>query len=53
MMPVNGIDPRDLDLEIESTLFTEYASVGALKKHPEAGIIDFSVVSKLVGAKLP
>ena len=24
---------EDLDLEIESTLFTEYASVGALKKH--------------------
>lgn len=27
--------------------------IGALKKHPEAGLIDFSAVSKLVQAKLP
>lgn len=27
--------------------------IGALKKHPDAGLIDFSVVSKLVQAKLP
>ncbi|MCW5548354.1 MAG: GatB/YqeY domain-containing protein [Opitutaceae bacterium] len=27
--------------------------IGALKKHPEAGLIDFGVVSKLVQAKLP
>lgn len=27
--------------------------IGALKKHPEAGLIDFSQVSKLVQAKLP
>ena len=27
--------------------------IGALKKRPEAGLIDFSVVSKLVQAKLP
>ncbi len=27
--------------------------IGALKKHPDAGLIDFGAVSKLVGAKLP
>lgn len=27
--------------------------IGALKKHPDAGLIDFGVVSKLVQAKLP
>ena len=27
--------------------------IGALKKHPDAALIDFSVVSKLVQAKLP
>ncbi len=27
--------------------------IGALKKHPDAGLIDFAVVSKLVQAKLP
>jgi hypothetical protein len=27
--------------------------IGALKKHPEAGRIDFGVASKLVPAKLP
>ncbi len=27
--------------------------IGALKKHPDAGLIDFSQVSKLVQAKLP
>jgi uncharacterized protein YqeY len=27
--------------------------IGALKKHPEAGLIDFSAVSKIVQAKLP
>jgi uncharacterized protein YqeY len=27
--------------------------IGALKKHPDAGLIDFSVVSRLVQAKLP
>jgi len=27
--------------------------IGALKKHPDAGLIDFAAVSKLVQAKLP
>jgi len=27
--------------------------IGALKKHPDAGLIDFGAVSKLVQAKLP
>ncbi len=27
--------------------------IGALKKHPEAGLIDFGAVSKLIQAKLP
>ncbi len=27
--------------------------IGALKKHPDAGLIDFGVISKLVQAKLP
>ena len=27
--------------------------IGALKKHPDAGLIDFGVASKLVQAKLP
>jgi uncharacterized protein YqeY len=27
--------------------------IGALKKHPEAGLIDFAVVSRLIQAKLP
>jgi uncharacterized protein len=27
--------------------------IGVLKKHPEAGLIDFSVASKLIQAKLP
>jgi len=27
--------------------------IGALKKHPDAALIDFGVVSKLVQAKLP
>jgi iterative type I PKS product template protein len=32
-LTISGRLREDLDLEIESTLFTEYASVGALKKH--------------------
>jgi len=27
--------------------------IGALKKHPDAGLIDFGAASKLVQAKLP
>lgn len=27
--------------------------IGALKKHPDAGLIDFSIVSRLVQSKLP
>jgi iterative type I PKS product template protein len=32
-LTISGRLREDLDLEIESTLFTEFASVGALKKH--------------------
>jgi len=27
--------------------------IGLLKKHPQAGLIDFSVASKIIQAKLP
>ncbi|EXJ92028.1 hypothetical protein A1O3_00578 [Capronia epimyces CBS 606.96] len=42
-LTISGKFREDLDLEVESTLFTDYASVGALRKHlggmsaPEAG----------------
>ena len=32
-LTISGKFREDLDLEVESTLFTDYSSVGALRKH--------------------
>jgi uncharacterized protein YqeY len=56
-----GLDAAKLDALIAAAI-TETGAVtkkdmgkviGALKKHPDAGLIDFAAVSKLVQAKLP
>ncbi len=56
-----GLDAAKLDALI-ATAITETGAaskkdmgkvIGALKKHPDAALIDFSAVSKLVQAKLP
>src|SRR5438067_10518240 len=56
-----GLDPAKLDALIAEAIQQTGATtkkdmgkvIGALKQRPEAGVIDFSVVSKLVQAKLP
>ena len=56
-----GLDPAKLEALVVEAIAQAGATtkkdmgkvIGALKKHPDAGIIDFAVVSKLVQAKLP
>jgi uncharacterized protein YqeY len=56
-----GLDAAKLDALIVAAIAETGATskkemgkvIGALKKHPDAALIDFSVVSKLVQAKLP
>ena len=56
-----GLDPAKVEaLVVEVVAATGAQSkkemgkvIGALKKHPDAGLIDFGAVSKLVQAKLP
>jgi uncharacterized protein YqeY len=56
-----GIDGARLEALIDAAIAETGAQskkemgkvIGALKKHPDAGLIDFGAVSKLVQAKLP
>lgn len=56
-----GLDPAKLEALITEVIAETGAQskkemgkvIGALKKRPEAGLIDFGAVSKLVQAKLP
>ena len=56
-----GLDAAKLDALIAAAIQETGAQskkemgkvIGALKKHPDAGLIDFGAVSKLVQAKLP
>jgi len=56
-----GIDGARLEVLIAAAIAETGAQskkemgkvIGALKKHPDAGLIDFGAVSKLVQAKLP
>jgi len=56
-----GLDAAKLDALIAAAILETGAQskkemgkvIGALKKHPDAGLIDFGVASKLVQAKLP
>lgn len=56
-----GLDAARLDVLISEAIQETGAQskkdmgkvIGALKKHPDAALIDFGVVSKLVQAKLP
>ena len=56
-----GLDAATLDTLIAAAILETGALskkemgkvIGALKKHPDAALIDFGVVSKLVQAKLP
>jgi uncharacterized protein YqeY len=56
-----GLDPAKLEALIVAAIAETGAQskkemgkvIGALKKHPDAGLIDFAQVSKLVQAKLP
>lgn len=56
-----GLDPARVEVLVtEAIQETGAASkkdmgkvIGALKKHPEAGLIDFGAVSKIIQAKLP
>ena len=56
-----GLDPAKLEQLVAEAIRETGAQskkemgkvIGALKKHPEAGLIDFGAVSKLVQAKLP
>lgn len=56
-----GLDAAKLDAMIAAAIQETGAQskkemgkvIGALKKHPDAALIDFGVVSKLVQAKLP
>ena len=56
-----GLDPAKVDALIAAAIQETGAQskkdmgkvIGALKKLPEAGVIDFGAVSKLVQAKLP
>ncbi len=56
-----GLDAAKLDALVTQAIAEAGAQskkemgkvIGLLKKHPEAGLIDFSAVSKIVQAKLP
>jgi len=56
-----GLDPAKLELIVTEAIKATGALskkemgkvIGALKQHPDAGLIDFGAVSKLVQAKLP
>jgi uncharacterized protein YqeY len=56
-----GLDAAKLDALVTQAIAETGAQskkemgkvIGVLKKHPDAGLIDFSVVSKIVQAKLP
>ncbi len=56
-----GLDSAKLDALVAAAIAETGAAskkdmgkvIGALKKHPDAGLIDFGAVSKLVQAKLP
>jgi len=56
-----GLDAAKLEALVNEAIAQAGASskkdmgrvIGALKKHPDAGLIDFASVSKLVQAKLP
>lgn len=56
-----GLDSAKVDALIAAAIAETGATskkdmgkvIGALKKHPDAGLIDFGAVSKLVQAKLP
>ena len=56
-----GLDAAKLDALVNQAIAEAGAQskkemgkvIGLLKKHPEAGLIDFSAVSKIVQAKLP
>jgi uncharacterized protein YqeY len=56
-----GLDAAKVDAMIAAAIAETRATskkdmgkvIGALKKHPEAGLLDFSAVSKAVQAKLP
>lgn len=56
-----GLDPAKLDALVTEVIAATGASskkeigkvIGALKQRPEAGLIDFGAVSKIIQAKLP
>lgn len=56
-----GLDPARIEALVAEAIRETGAQskkemgkvIGALKKHPDAGLIDFGAVSKLVQAKLP
>ncbi|HTJ79124.1 MAG TPA: GatB/YqeY domain-containing protein [Rariglobus sp.] len=56
-----GLDAAKLDALVAEAIQTTGAQskkemgkvIGALKQHPQAGLIDFGAVSKLIQAKLP
>ncbi len=56
-----GLDPATLEALIVATITATGATskkemgkvIGALKQHPDAGLIDFGAASKVIQAKLP